>query len=243
MDVDRGAPVPLYEQIKNLLVAELKHASEPSQQLILSDAALMRRFGVSRMTVRSAIADLVREGVVTRIPGRGTFLNVSPPLAVRRDGLERLVHEWSLEYQRQPARVLEFVFVRAPYDVARRLRLSGGEKALFIRRLHDEDGEPIALDEDYVAPWCALGLTGDDVSTTPIFEGIEKKSETRSTAVEQEIAAIAADGQIAELLHVAPGAPLLSRAVTYFTATKRPTYTGVGYYRSDRFTFQMRVTL
>ena len=62
-DIDRTGPVPLYEQIRMRLLADLESLPEGEQHL-LSDAALMERFGVSRMTARNAIAELVRRGVV-----------------------------------------------------------------------------------------------------------------------------------------------------------------------------------
>ncbi|MDE2571122.1 MAG: GntR family transcriptional regulator [bacterium] len=241
-EVDRHAPVPLYEQIKNLLVAELRHASDREQQRLLSDAALMRRFGVSRMTVRSAVADLVRQGVVMRVPGRGTFLVSRPPATVRLDGLERFVQEWSLEQQGQPARILGFDMVEPPAAIALRLRLPEGGQALLARRLREQDGEPVVLDEDYIAPWCAEGLSGEDLATNSIFNAVERLRGIRAVAVEQGIAAEKADQRLAAILRVSRGSALLARYVTFFTAKDEPMYTGVAYYRSDRFTFQMRVT-
>ncbi|MGH7683844.1 MAG: GntR family transcriptional regulator, partial [Vulcanimicrobiaceae bacterium] len=85
--IDRTVATPLYEQIKQRLLAEL--ASSSGEQLPLSDAALMERFGVSRMTARNAIAELVRRGVVKRVPGRGTFLVPAHRLALHLDGVER----------------------------------------------------------------------------------------------------------------------------------------------------------
>ncbi|HVA37123.1 MAG TPA: GntR family transcriptional regulator [Candidatus Dormibacteraeota bacterium] len=238
--IERDGPIPLYEQIKNRLVAELR-ANPPGAKRIFSDAALMRRFGVSRMTVRNAVADLVREGVVQRIPGRGTFL-VPEPVQVRLDGLERFIQEWEFPYPQAPVKVLTFKRTVVPPRVAERLHMAPGERALLVRRLREREGDAVVLDVRYVAPWCAEGITRDDVSKRSLFVTISEKSEIKAVSVQQEIGAEAAGADIARLLHIAPGAILLRREVTFFSGDQRPMLTGVSFYRADRFTFQMHAT-
>jgi GntR family transcriptional regulator len=239
--IERDGPVPLYEQIKNRLVSELR-AESGNERRVFSDAVLMKRFGVSRMTVRNAVADLVREGVVRRIPGRGTFLLPPEPVHVRIGGLDRFVQEWEFPHPQTPVKVPVFRHVAPPKWVAERLHCEPGEKVLEAHRLREDEGEPVILDIRYVGAPCMNGLTREDVSRRSLFVTIAEKSGIAAVAVEQEIGAEGASAAVAQQLHVAPGAIVLRREVTFLADDQRPLLTGVSYYRADRFTFQMRAT-
>jgi GntR family transcriptional regulator len=241
--IERNGPVPLYEQIKNRLVSELRaDAQGGGEQRVFSDAVLMKRFGVSRMTVRNAVADLVREGVVQRIPGRGTFLLPAEPVHVRIGGLERFVQEWEFPHPQTPVKVPVFRRVEPPRWVAERLHCKPGELVLEAHRLREDEGEPVVLDIRYVSARAMKGLTRDDVSRRSLFVTIAEKSGNAAVAVEQEIGAQGASAEVARQLLIPRGAIVLRREVTFITKDQRPILTGVSYYRADRFTFQMRAT-
>lgn len=239
--IERDGPVPLYEQIKNRLVAELR-AESGDERRVFSDAVLMKRFGVSRMTVRNAVADLVREGVVRRIPGRGTFLLPPEPVHVRIGGLDRFVQEWEFPHPQTPVKVPVFRKVAPPKWVAERLQCKPGELVLEAHRLREDDGEPVILDIRYVGERCMKGLTRDDVSRRSLFVTIAEKSGIPAVAVEQEIGAEAASAAVARQLRIPRGSIVLRREVAFLAADQLPILVGFSYYRADRFTFQMRAT-
>ncbi len=236
-EIDRGRRQPLYAQIKALLVDEL-NGSPLGERRIFSDSLLMRRFGVSRMTVRNAVAELVREGVVERIPGRGTFLRQRPALAVHLDGLERFLQEWRLPHLH--TKILAFRQAPGPPDVTARLQLPPKTRTLTIRRLReDERGEPIVLDLRYVAPWCEAGITRVDAERQSLFLTIAETSGIDAIRVVQRIWAENAGAETAAVLHLEAGTAVLRREVTFFSADERPMLTGESLYRSDRFTFEV----
>jgi GntR family transcriptional regulator len=238
--IDRTVATPLYEQIKLRLLAELQSAADDGQERFLSDAALMERFGVSRMTVRSAIAELVRRGVVKRVPGRGTFLVRQPRVALHLDGVERFMQDWNLPHLDPLAKILTFRRIPASPDVAARLQIAQGSSVVLVRRVRLADGEPSAYDLRYVAGWCSAGITREDARRQSLFATIARESGVEAVAVEQEVGAVNADAQVAQILSVAVGHALLSRTVRFLGAGDRPILAGNSLYRSDRFTFQMR---
>jgi GntR family transcriptional regulator len=139
--LDRNIPAPLYEQLKAHLSAEARErANEP--RAATTDAALMKRFGVSRATVRSAIAELVREGVAKRVPGVGTFLAPARRHSVGLDGFDRFFQEWNLPSLDPGTQILTFRRMRADPEVAADLHLERGALVLLVRRLRTAGGEP-----------------------------------------------------------------------------------------------------
>ncbi|GAC1303701.1 MAG: GntR family transcriptional regulator [Vulcanimicrobiaceae bacterium] len=240
--LDPAAPVPLYEQLKDRLVAELADATSAvgAATVELSDSALMERFGVSRVTVRTAIAELVRSGHVLRVPGRGTFAVREPTVALDLDGVDKFFEEWHLRELDPGTTLLAFRHVTVPAEIAVRLQIPRGATVLLLRRMRKVRGIPATLDVRYVVDWCARGITREDAERDMLFDIVARRVGAPTTAVEQDVGAQAADPASARLLGVAEGTPLLSRQVTFFTTGDRPIITGNGLYRSDRFRFHMR---
>lgn len=240
-ELDSSAPSPLYEQLKDRLVAELTvERSAAGSPIDLSDSALMARFGVSRVTVRTAIAELVRSGLVKRVPGRGTFALAEPTVALELDGVNKFFAEWHVRELDPGTTLLAFRHVKAPAEIAARLQIPNGATVLLLRRMRTAYGIPATLDVRYVVDWCARGIRREDAEREMLFDIVARRVGVPTTAVEQEVAAQAADAASARLLCVAEGSPLLSRQVTFFTSGDRPIITGTGLYRSDRFRFHMR---
>ncbi len=236
--LDRSRAVPLYVQLKDRLVAEYHAVGKKA--ISLSDAALMKRFGVSRPTVRNAVAELVRAGLVKRVPGRGTFFVPDEKLSIGLDSLDRFFQEWHLAEFDPGSQILAYETIAAPPAIAARLEVADAAPVLMLRRLRTANGEPASLDVRYVVDWCARSISREDAERDLLFNILAKRSAIPSTAVEQEVGVVAADADAARLLQVEIGAPLLSRDVTIFTTANRPIITGSGLYRSDRFRFKIR---
>jgi len=240
-ELDLTGPLPLYEQIRILLSGEVAAGTNGDRRLY-SDAALMKRFGVSRMTVRSAVDILVRNGFMRRVPGRGTFLTVPPTLEVGLDGLERFFAEWHAPQIHTRAKILAFRQIAAIPSVASELAVAPGSTVLLVRRLRSGDDGPIVTDERFVAGWCMGGITREDAARQSLFTSIEARSGVRTQSVEQRIRADCANERIAALLETVPGLPVLERHVRFLTAQGQPTLCGHSVYRGDRVAFDLRAT-
>src|SRR3954452_9494099 len=136
--------VPRYYEIEQALrgrIADLK-ADAP----LPSDAMLCEEFGVSRMTARNAVQRLVQEGIVYRVPGRGTFV-AEPPVHRQAGNLLSFTEEMRRRGRVPSSRLLARV-VREPGPAeASRLQLAPGEAVIALRRLRMADTEPVAIEE------------------------------------------------------------------------------------------------
>jgi GntR family transcriptional regulator len=193
--------VPRYYEIEQALRTRLAKL-EPHSPLP-SDAELCAQFGVSRMTARGAVQRLVNEGLVYRVPGRGTFVAERP---AHRSATHIL--SFSDEMRRQgrdpSSRVIE-TGRRAATDVERE-RL-GVDDVVVLRRVRLADGEPIALETAVFAARVA-GVLGSDFERESLFEVLSKAG-TVPTAGRAAVAAAAASTEDARLLEIRKGAPLL----------------------------------
>ena len=73
--IHRNSPIPIYHQLKEILLKKIRTGEWPPGALIPSERELCETYGISRMTARQAITDLVNEGVCYREQGRGTFVS------------------------------------------------------------------------------------------------------------------------------------------------------------------------
>lgn len=161
-----STPAP-YARVKQHLKDALSAGRYPPGSLMPSEAELVARFGVSRMTVNRALRELQAEGLVERIQGAGTFAaqlhKVSSTLTIRdlHEEIEARGHHHS-------ARVLTHRAETAPAALAERLGLVEGASVFHTRVLHLEDGEPLQLEDRYVNPaWAPDWLTVDFTRITP----------------------------------------------------------------------------
>jgi GntR family transcriptional regulator len=194
--------VPRYYEIEQSL-RERAAALEPHSPLP-SEAQLCERFGVSRMTARAAVQRLVQDGLVYRVPGRGTF--VAAPRANRTAGH---ILSFSDEMRRKgrvpSSRVIERRKRRATDDEERRL---GVRDVVVLRRLRLADGKPLAL-ERAVFPGARVSEVLDgDLEHRSLFEALVN-AELVPSSGKAALAAEAATAEDARLLRVRKGAPLL----------------------------------
>jgi GntR family transcriptional regulator len=194
--------VPRYFTIEQSLRARIA-ALEPHAALP-SDAQLCAEFRVSRMTARGAVQRLVQEGLVYRVPGRGTF--VAPARANRTAShILSFSDEMRRRGRRPSSRLVERAVRRATGEEARRLAT---DDVLVLRRVREADGEPVAL-ETAVFPAERIGaLLDGDVEHVSVFATLAAAGLV-PTAGRAAIGAEQATAEDARLLGIKRGTPLL----------------------------------
>lgn len=145
VSVDRGSGRPIYKQIADALREAIRGGELAGGQPLPSETELVRRYGVSRNSVRAAVGLLRVEGLVVTEHGRASFVRARRPL--RRLGAPE--HRSAGGAGQADWRPLGAQVVRPPQQVAARLRLAGGQLALVRRYLVWCDGEPALLADRY----------------------------------------------------------------------------------------------
>lgn len=123
-----------------------------------TEAELGHEYGASRTTVRSALATLTNEGLITSESGRGSFVRQRKQLVYRPQEefrprpaspeLDQFMTERAAE-GRVPSQTIDVAIVTPPREVAERLHLDVGASAVVRRRVRSLDGEPYHLNDSY----------------------------------------------------------------------------------------------
>lgn len=228
-----------HERVRRQLQALAQHALRPGDALP-GERQLEEQFGVSRITVRRAISDLVREGVLVRLKGKGTFVSHG---RIRSD-----LHLASFNEDMRAAgfvpstQVVTAAPAAAPGPAAEHLGLGAGEPAHLLRRLRLANGVPVSVDESWIHPYLVPDLLAREL--TGSLYGILSAAGYPVRQVEQTVEAGAAAEDVAELLEVVPGSPVLvfhRRSFSGGAGQDAPIEYCVSTYRSDRYQLSMRL--
>ncbi|RNE50004.1 GntR family transcriptional regulator [Corynebacterium alimapuense] len=231
-------PPPKHAQLRAIL-EELCSTQLHPGDLLPGERVLEEAYGVSRITVRRAIGDLVTSGRLRRIRGKGTF--VAPNMLVSRLHLASFSSEMNAQGVAASSKILLSGRTVAPPEVAEFFNTGDpGASHIHLRRLRLGDGEPYSIDDGWYNAKHIPDLLENDVYNS-VYEIVDKHYNLPVTEAEQVVTAVAADQQQAELLDVAPGTALL-RILRLSRSTTLAVEWCSSVYRTDRYQLNTQVT-
>jgi DNA-binding GntR family transcriptional regulator len=234
---------PAYQALSNQLREEIAAGVYRDGARLPTESELVTQHGVSRQTVRRAFQDLVAEGVVYRVPGRGTYADDSAPRYLRQLGsiedLMSLSEDTTME-------VLASLRRRVDVDAASRLRLDDDVVyTVAFRRLHG--GVPFVLTRVHLIEEIAMPvlhapeLADGAVSEHTIIGLLEPSLSHPITEAAQWITVAGADSDVADAVGCEAGHAMLRVDRLYSDATGRPVELAVSHFLPEQYTY--RVTL
>ena len=240
LDRLKPGPLPRYYQLKEIIRERVSSGEWSPGAPIPSERELCERYGISRMTARQSLTELVAEGLLYRRQGRGTFVG-RPRISQQLQRLTGFTEDMRARTQRPGASVLGAELWPADQRAAEVLRVTPGQPVFRLRRLRSADSEPLAIETVVVAfPGCER-LLAEDFGTHSLYRVLETTYGVPLVEAEQEVEAGLARAEEAELLQVDVGAPvLLTRRITY-TEGQQPVEYATSVYRGDKYTFYTRL--
>jgi GntR family transcriptional regulator len=206
--LNRDSATALYMQIADRLRTQIDEGTFATDSKLPAESELTRRFDVSRVTVRQAIAQLLAEGYVVSKQGKGTFVSRNKfvhDLKPMRGFYDALVAQ-GVEPK---TKLLEFGPVATPEAIRQAFGTDEAEGDCFrLKRLYLVDGEPIALVVSYLPPQ-ASGLTWEQANRNPIYVLLESLLSMPVARAEIHIRARSAGASVGQALGLSPRAALL----------------------------------
>lgn len=201
---------------------------------------LALEYGVSRITVRRALAELAREGLVDRRQGAGTFVagNIRPEPIVA-DVVDMLAGIKAMGLETS-VRLLEFGYRRPPGHVTEALGLAEDERTQYSVRVRLIDGQPFSHLTTHVPERIGISYTEQDLASRPLLSLLERSGIAVERAT-QELSAALATPDVADQLETAVGSPLIAMTRTVFDAGDRGVEHLTALYRPDRYAVRMNL--
>ncbi|QIX28579.1 GntR family transcriptional regulator [Nocardioides sp. JQ2195] len=195
-----------------------------------SERELVQRFGVARMTVRQAIEALVAEGLLERMPGKGTFVMRPPTRVGELRSFTDEMHDRGLLPESQ---TLVLRQEKAGPGVARALRITEGDSVIHWQRLRRADGETMCLENAYLSEVLLPGFL-ETAMPTSLYADLDERG-LRPTWAEDSVRADLASAQEAAVLSIEPGSPVM-RIERRALRDDKVIEVSRSTYRADRFT-------
>ena len=230
------AGLPHYRRIE-LALRERVRTLRPGERLP-SDSDLCREFGVSRMTARNAMQRLADDGLVRRVPGRGTFV-VEPPAHRHADRLMAFSQEMERLGRRPGSRLLAREIRPATVAEAAALGLRPAEPVVLVRRLRLADTVPMAIETAVLTRRTADVVMVADLETGSLHEALAGAG-LQLRRGNATISAEAASPEDARLLAIRAGEPLLVERRVIADAQARPVEATESRYPGNRYALDVR---
>lgn len=202
-----------------------------------SDAELCEEFGVSRMTARNAMQRLADEGLVMRVPGRGSFV-AEPPTHRRADRLLTFSREMERRGRHPSSRVLNREIRPSTPDEARALGLAQGEPVVELRRLRCADDDPIAIETAVLIRGVAPAVMNADLERGSLHDALARGGYHLRRGV-ATIAAAPATHEDARLLGLRKGDALLVESRVIMDHAGRRIEATESRYPADRYALEI----
>jgi GntR family transcriptional regulator len=233
----RNHPLPLYAQLCETLRADIRtHRLEPLEQLP-SERELCARFRVSRMTVRQALVELSRDGLIYSRVGKGTFVS-APKIDQQLKALTGFTQEMVSRGSQSSSRILEAKLQPATSDLATILRVPPGTEVILLSRVRFADRIPLAVESVHLPHSLCPNLLKHDFSVESLYHVLEHEYGYHLTRAEQTIEAALANPRDLGLLQLVPPAAVLMMERSTFTDQNILIEYVQSTYRGDRYKFR-----
>ncbi|WP_180987484.1 GntR family transcriptional regulator [Arthrobacter sp. AFG20] len=233
MLLDRLSPTPLHVQLEEAIKDQIANEECKPNTKIPSENEFSVKYGLSRMTVRAVITRLMQQGLVYRVPGKGTFV-AEPKIANRPHlmvGIQQQLDEMGVPSKVQ---VLSVSRLEAPGRIRKELNLGPGEVVFRVERLRTVNGEPLSIHLSYIPASLCPDLDRKNLEAVQLRDVLKAEYGLRSDRIVTGVeTALASEGD-AHLLQVKPGFTLLQMEETNYDESGAPFEYCHNLYRGDK---------
>jgi len=238
--LDRDSALPLYCQIKRKLVDLISNGKLGPGDTLPGEHDLAEMFGVSRMTLRHALAELEAEGTLCRRQGRGTW--VAPAKSVEKFlGFGGMSHYFAEKGRNASTRVIDAVTVTADAATRKALRLRPGARVFRLVRLRLVDASAVLYERCRLPARLVPGIRKHDFAHESLYDVLKERYNLIPDTADETLEVLLAGHSHARLLGVPEGTPLLGVERVVYTDQGTPIYANNELFRADSFKFFTRV--
>lgn len=219
--LDKHSPLPLYIQLENIINQKIEKEEWPPNSSIPSENELCKIYGISRMTVHSALNNIAEAGLIYRVPGKGTF--VSPPKIVGTPLTQTGIRE-QLEKQgyETTTKLVSVEIVVPTVKMAKILGINSSDTIYRIKRVRYIKQQPFSYHISYIPSKPFPKLEEQDLVHNQMCDIMEKHYRREIIRRLETLEAVRATPEEANILSVNTSFPLLMLENTVFSIQPNP---------------------
>lgn len=241
LKVDKGIPVPLYYQIKQGILQAIQEGALKVEDMIPTEEELCEICGISRPTIRQALGELVTEGYLYRLKGKGTFVSKTKIDAKFLNKLQGFNQEMFEKGLKPSTKVINFFRVPGREDINAKMKLEATEPLFYLERIRYADDEPLVYVETYFPYRQFQMLTNVDFVQSSLYQSMRDLAQVEVTRVQRVLEAVNAEKRDEDLLGIPKGKAMIRVQTVGFTKEGRAVEYSVARYRGDRNSFSIEL--
>ena len=237
--LDKTVPIPLYFQLKQILLEAIKRGDYPVDGMIPTEKELSEMFRISRTTVRQAITEMVQEGWLYRIASKGTFV---ARLKIKQDFIKRLetFNEQIARTGCKPStELLKLEVLNMPHVVQDHFNIRDDGKFIYLYRRRFADADPIVTVETWLPYDRCEFVMNHNFNVESLYNVLAQNERTRICHVTRVLEAVAANSRDVETLNVRRGKPIQFSSTVGYNRAEEPIEYSIARYRGDRNRFEV----
>lgn len=231
----QASATPLYQQIINKIRSQISSGMINVGDMLPTEAELCEQYSVSRITIRKALAELEKQGIVERKQGKGTFISV-PAQKAKLNDVNSFHDTCRMNNRKASTRVLQNKSMPASKRDCDELHVAQGSHIVETVRLHYADGVPVILEENHFS--MAYSYLLDSDLTGSLYGMLRELGIEPSQAI-HEVSLRPASAVAAKYLKVTEGTPLIHLHEVIYDKKGRPLHSSGQFIRGDIFTFRI----
>lgn len=239
--IDKDIPIPLYYQLKQSILTYIQRGLLKGGDILPTEMEFCERCKISRPTVRQAINELVAEGYLYRLKGKGTFVAIPKIDARFLNKLQSFEDEMVAKGLIPSTEVLTVKEVKAKPLINTQLEIGDTSPLIYLERVRYADGEPIVYLETYLPCEPYRELLTKDFKHYSLYHLLEENFNLSVQRVFREIEAISATTKVANLLEIKKQNPICLVTTVAYTEENQPIEYSIARYRGDRNKFSVEL--
>ena len=237
MYIDKKSPVPIYFQLKNIILDKITKGEYTEGSVIPSERELVDVLNISRMTVRQAINHLVNEGFLFREKGKGTFVSRTK---IEQKNIMSFSDIVSTKGRIPSTKILYFNREIASKEIQGLLSLNENVIIYKIKRLRLADQIPVGIEENFIPEMYCPGLEKYDL-TSSLYKLMKEEYSHEIKYVDNVVEAAKPSREEKELLNITGNIPVLNITSVLVTASDLKLQYERSTYRADEYKYNIRV--
>lgn len=232
--IDKSSPIPVYFQLKNDLIKKISNGVWKPGECITSERELCELYSVSRMTIRQAIGELVQEGILIRIKGKGTY--VCEPTVKQQDMMSftEIIKQTGRELKTE---IIGFEIIDTPDEYQDILMF---DKVYRIIRRRIVDNECVAVETVFI-PVDYCGYINLEMLKGSLYKVLEEFGYVVSYS-QSSVVAVLVNDEIRDNFNSKESFPVLKIISKTFTNKNKLIFVEESLYRSDKFMLQVNIS-
>ncbi len=231
--INPNSIIPMYKQVLNIISEKIANGELKPGDKLPSESDLMHEYGVSRITIRGAISELVEDGILARSQGKGTFVALPKATHPANDSIG-FNRSCILAGKTPSTKLLSIDWIYPSQKHMKFWGLSANDKIICSKRLRYVDGTPTMIEVNYYSAYFSF-LFEEDLNQS-LF-GILKKHNYQFNVTERTVETCFANSEECKLLKVKPNTPLLLFRDTHQDIDGKPSFLSKQLYNTQHLKF------